>query len=115
MTGSRPKLLTPKDVAELLQISEKTVYKHRRKFCGFNPAGLGVLRFRGEIIKGIMEGQDPKALVLQFPVSGGKLCSKGVYRQAGSRGSQSKTKTRNKTSKDKRTRHGIFRGMQPVS
>jgi len=45
LLGSRPNLLTPKDVAELLQISEKTVYKHRRKFCGFNPAGLGVLRF----------------------------------------------------------------------
>lgn len=40
------KLLTPAEVAELLQIAEKTVYKHSRALCGFKPAGLGFLRFR---------------------------------------------------------------------
>ena len=53
------KLLTPAEVAELLQIAEKTVYKHSRALCGFKPAGLGFLRFRREIIYDIMEGQDP--------------------------------------------------------
>ena len=34
------KLLTLVEVAELLQIAEKTVYKHSRTLCGFKPVGL---------------------------------------------------------------------------
>lgn len=57
--GSRPEhpqaLLTPADVAELLQIDVKTVYKHQRRLCGFHPAGIRCLRFRREVIYDIME------------------------------------------------------------
>ena len=72
------KLMTPTDVAELLQISEKTVYKHSKVLFGFRPAGLGILRFRREIIHGIMEGQDPRHLALQFPVSRTEVCKQRV-------------------------------------
>jgi len=108
LTPPRPhKLLTPSDVAELLQISEKTVYKHRERFYGFNPAGLGILRFRGEIIYGIMEGQDPEALVLQFPVSKNELRGQGVSDKTGGVRSQGRKKKTIKSTADK-GRHGIF-------
>ena len=100
-------LLTPADVAELLQVSEKTVYKHRNKLCGFNPAGLGVLRFRKEIIYGIMEGQEPEALVLQFPVSKGNVCRKRIQNKKGSNISPRKQKKRIKRETDE-NRHGLF-------
>ena len=103
-------LLNPTDVAKLLRISEKTVYKHREKLCGFKPAGLGVLRFRKEIIYGIMEGQDPKTLVLQFPVSKRDLCIERVQNQTRS----SDSKRREKKSSEKSTtsnRHGLFGGL----
>lgn len=49
------KLLTPKDVAKLLQISEKTVYKHQRRLCDFHPVGIKCLRFRAKDIYDIMK------------------------------------------------------------
>ncbi len=106
-------LLTPSDVAELLQISEKTVYKHSGKFCGFRPAGLGILRFRKEIIYGIMEGQDPKTLVLQFPVSDSNLCRKRIPNKKGSGSSKGRKTERveNPTSID---RHGLLGSLQPL-
>ncbi len=52
------KLLTPEQVADLLQISVKTVYEKSDRFGGFYPAGIRVLRFRQEVINGIMEGQN---------------------------------------------------------
>ena len=104
-------LLTPTDVAELLQISEKTVYKHSREFFGFKPAGLGILRFRKEIIYGIMEGQDPKALVLQFPVSERNLCGERVQNEKRSGDGKGREKKRTKESTTKSNRHGIFGGV----
>ena len=55
MTTTPPKLLKPKDVAEILKVSVKTVYKHQRRLCGFHPAGIGCLRFRQEDIYNIIE------------------------------------------------------------
>lgn len=107
MTKQRPNLLTPSDVAELLQISEKTVYKHREKLGGFNPAGLGVLRFREEIIYGIMEGQSPERLVLQFPVSDQNLCGERVQDKSRGQRNQGRQTERGKITKI-RDRHGIF-------
>ena len=78
---NRNKLLTPSDVAELLQNSENTVYKHVKKLGGFKPGGIGVWRFRQEVIYGIMEGQDPEALVLQFSVSKTKFTQPGDSKQ----------------------------------
>ena len=48
-------LLTPKQVAALLQISTRTVYDNARKLGGFYPAGIRVLRFRREDINAIMQ------------------------------------------------------------
>lgn len=103
-------LLTPSDVAELLNISEKTVYKHSEKFCGFKPAGLGILRFRKEIIYGIMEGQDPETLVLQFPVSEQAVCGKGVQNQKRSSLSKREKKKRAESSTEE-NRHGLLGGL----
>lgn len=43
-------LLWPKEVASLLNISVRTVYKNFRKLGGFYPAGMRVLRFRPDVI-----------------------------------------------------------------
>ncbi|HCY83945.1 MAG TPA: hypothetical protein DHV36_02290 [Desulfobacteraceae bacterium] len=108
MNTSRPhRLMTPAEVAELLQISEKTVYKHRSKLCGFKPAGLGVLRFRQEVIYGIMEGQDPQRLVLQFPVSDPNVCRPGLQNQSRGQDRQRRKKKAGQRPKD-RNRHGLF-------
>ena len=49
------KLLTPQEVAEILNISVEAVYKHKRALCGLYPAGIKVLRFREDIIYGIIQ------------------------------------------------------------
>ncbi len=49
-------LLTPKQVAELLSISVRTVYDHSIRLGGFYPAGIKALRFRRDVIEAIMEG-----------------------------------------------------------
>jgi len=49
-------LLTPKQVAELLKVSLKTVYDNIKLLGGFWPAGIRVLRFRHEDIERILEG-----------------------------------------------------------
>ena len=103
-------LLKPSKVAELLNMSEKTVYKHRKKLYGFKPAGLGILRFRKEIIYGIMEGQDPKALVLQFPVSETIICGKRIQNQK--RSCISKRGKKKDAEKPTETnRHGLLGSM----
>src|SRR4030042_959697 len=50
-------LLTLADVAHLLHLSPKTVYKHKRRLGGFYPAGIGALRFSPEVIHGVLAGQ----------------------------------------------------------
>nr|WP_321401995.1 helix-turn-helix domain-containing protein [uncultured Desulfobacter sp.] len=111
---NKNKLLTPSDVAELLQISENTVYKHVKRLGGFKPGGIGVWRFRQEVIYGIMEGQDPEALVLQFSVSKRNLRSQGIQDKNGSGGSSGKKKGRRKEKSDL-NRHGLLDAMQLVS
>ena len=49
-------LLTPKQVAEILNLSVRTVYDHRIRLGGFYPAGIKALRFRRDVIEAIMEG-----------------------------------------------------------
>src|SRR5208337_1894845 len=50
-------LLTPQEVADLLQISIKSVYRHKNRLGGFYPAGIGSLRFSPEAINGVLAGQ----------------------------------------------------------
>lgn len=95
------KLLTPKDVAELLNISVRTVYDNAKRLGGFYPFGLRVLRFSPEAIHEHLEGQITKVLRLQVPVSAQGLGSKGIQNALGSKhhtrkapaGSQGQIKT----------------------
>ncbi len=52
-------LLTVADVARLLNLSSKTVYKHKRRLGGFYPAGIRVLRFSPETIQELLAGAVP--------------------------------------------------------
>jgi len=52
-------LLTPKQIAELLNLSVRTVYD-RVRLGGFYPAGIKTLRFRRDVIEAIMEGHSFK-------------------------------------------------------
>ena len=49
-------LLMPKQVAELLYLSVRTVYDHSIRLGRFYPAGIKALRFRRHVIEAIMEG-----------------------------------------------------------
>ena len=64
-------LLTPQQVADLLQISVRTVYDHARDLGGFYPAGLRVLRFNPGVIYGYMEGQGKGSLAISVRVPRG--------------------------------------------
>jgi len=64
------RLMTPEDVADLLRISTRSVYDHKDRFGGFYPAGLRVLRFRGEVIRELMEGQGKPNVQVQIPDQG---------------------------------------------
>jgi hypothetical protein len=60
-------LLTPEEVAGLLQLSVRTIYANARLLGGFYPAGIRALRFRRETIHAIMEG--PQNRQVEIPVS----------------------------------------------
>jgi hypothetical protein len=81
--GYKCRLLTPQEVADLLQISVRTVYGRALSLGGFYPAGIGVLRFNQEVIYGIMEGQKSQGVVLQFRVPEEKLCREGIRNKKG--------------------------------
>jgi hypothetical protein len=76
-------LLTPKEVARCLKISHRTVYENKNRLGGFYPAGLRVLRFRKEVINGIMEGQKAQRLEVQLPVSKAELRWRRSSHQSG--------------------------------
>src|SRR5208283_4085140 len=99
-------LLTVEDVANFLQISQRTVYDNSRKLGGFYPHGLRVLRFRPEVIYGNMEGQETEGMGLRVPISkeiirGGRFCN---TRECGS--GKSKTQGRVK-GEEKPDRHRL--------
>jgi hypothetical protein len=60
-------LLTPNQVAEMLKVSVRTVYGNSRRLGGFYPAGIKVLRFREEVIRGIMEGPGNREMEILLP------------------------------------------------
>ena len=62
-------LMTVKEVARCLKISIRTVYDNQNRLGGIYPAGIKVLRFRKDIIDGIMEGQKTRGLEIQLCVS----------------------------------------------
>ena len=78
-------LLTPEEVAQLLQISIRTVYAQARRLGGFYPAGIRALRFRREAIYAIMEGPQNRQLAVSVPAS--KVAQEQNRLQNQSRGS----------------------------
>lgn len=51
------KLMSVQEVADLLQISPKSVYKHALALGGFHPAGVRCLRFHPEVIHDCLQRQ----------------------------------------------------------
>ena len=73
------KLLTVSDVANLLQISERTVYDNAQKLGGFYPANIRVLRFPSmEDFLGDLERQKNQGMDLQVQISGQVLRRSGI-------------------------------------
>ncbi len=66
-------LLTPRQVAKLLQLSLATIYAKARSLGGFYPAGIKALRFRRETIHAIMEGPQDRKVPHPVPASGQKV------------------------------------------
>ncbi len=94
-------LLTPEEVANLLQISIKTVYENALRLGGFYPAGIRKLRFRYEFIQKIMEGPD-------------RVLSQGRSRHDGKRGTEKASQEPCGGSEDP-NRHGLLGPKQSVS
>lgn len=88
-------LLTPKDVASLLRISPRSIYRRVRELGGFwlSPR---MLRFTQEGIDAYLEGK--QRLAVQVPVSRARASGRG--------GAQGGTK-KDRTGQDP-NRHGIF-------
>ena len=103
------KLLTPEQVAEILQISVRTVYENRKRLGGFYPFGIRVLRFREEVINGSVVGQGKEYLALRVPVQG--AASYGIGGNKGRRKNR-KGKPQEKGNggfgEEDPNRHGLF-------
>jgi len=100
-------LLTPKQVAELLQVSPRTVYDNKHRLGGFYPAGIRVLRFRREIIYGLMEGQKTEGLGIRFSVQGQEIRRQGIQNQGGGKSIKGETKEPSQEHQTNPTRHGL--------
>lgn len=101
------KLLTPQDVADLLQISIGTVYSHARTLGGFYPFGIQVLRFRAEDIHERLEGMG--GVTRPLPAQRDKIQRERLQnaeRIIRSRGQAGKRAEAADAGED---RHGIFR------
>jgi len=73
-------LLTPNQVADLLQVSVRTVYENAKRLGGFYPAGIKVLRFKEGVIRGIMEGSAKRPLEVSVSSHG-----EAIRRRVGTR------------------------------
>lgn len=100
-------LLTPTQVAELLQISTRTVYENKHRLGGFYPAGIRVLRFRKEVIYGIVEGQETKRLGIRLSVQGQEVRRQGIQNQGRGKGIQGETQEGSQKHQTDPTRHGL--------
>ncbi|MBW1987371.1 MAG: helix-turn-helix domain-containing protein [Deltaproteobacteria bacterium] len=60
-------LLTPQEVADLLKISIKTVYKRKHLLGAVYPAGIKALRFKPEAVNAVMEGRRCMAVSISTP------------------------------------------------
>lgn len=95
-------LLTPEQVADLLQISVKTVKKAsvRQRLGGFYPVGLRALRFRPEVIRGVLAGQG-QGVEIQVREGGQDLFRPMVCHQGGCPGGEGGAPQAPKTNAEK--------------
>lgn len=98
-------LLTPQNVADLLQIPIGTVYKRKNTLGGFYPAGLKVLRFNPGVIYAIMEGRQNVALSVS--VSRETPQQTGIRNQGRGKGGNGDSQARIKKSSPADNRHGF--------
>lgn len=107
-------LLTPQDVADLLQISVKTVYAHAKKLGGFYPLGIQVLRFRAEEIYERLEGTG--RISLSLPVQRDQIQRERIQNAERSKSGRGRAKKGSGiAAKEDGDRHGLFRYCQTVS
>ena len=99
-------LLTPKEVANLLKVSPRTVYDRASDLGGFYPAGIRVLRFKQEVIRGCLEGQGKKGLEVQLPVPGAGVRRGRPSNKTGGNVSQRGQEKSTQANKDD-DRHGL--------
>ncbi len=109
LRGSTVELMTSREVARCLKISVRTVYNNKNRLGGFYPAGLGILRFREDLIYGIMEGQNTQGLEIQLPVSGKGLRRGRPSNQSRSQKGKGRSKSRGpkEYTKTNPARHGL--------
>ena len=100
-------LLTPKEVANLLKVSTRTVYDHADDLGGFYPAGIGALRFNQRTIDVIMERQTTESMAVLFPVPGRDIYRKRIHNTAPS-GNDQVIQTVGSKEAEKTDRHGLF-------
>ncbi|MCK4984051.1 MAG: helix-turn-helix domain-containing protein [Desulfobacterales bacterium] len=100
-------LLTPKQVAEILQISTRTVYENKHRLGGFYPAGIRVLRFRKEVIYGLMERQETGGLGVRFPAQGETVRRQGIQNEGRGEVGQGEAQKGNKEYQTDPARHGL--------
>ena len=114
--NEREGLLTVKDVAKLLKMSARTVYKRQRELGGFKPAGIGCVRFDPEVINGILLGPRAEALAIPIQTRRDQIYKKRIqdqerFRRGGS-GTSKGTKGRSTSDSDP---YGLLRLCSSIS
>ena len=108
-------LMTVEDVAALLNISECAVYEHKDSLGGFYPANIRVLRFRPEVIYGVMEGQSPQGLAIRVPAQGETVRRGRPRKQKGGNGGPGEAQGGDKPGAGlSADHHGLFRYCQTL-
>jgi predicted transcriptional regulator len=102
-------LLTVEEVADLLKISPRAVYKYRQRLGGFYPFGIRVLRFRREEIYAHLERG--RKLEIPVPVAGEKIFPARIQNQGIGQGGNGEAKgaTHGCRGANDSDRHGLFR------
>gem|GEM_PF-3343057 len=107
------KLLSVKEVAEILNLSPRTIYDNARRLGGFYPAGIRVLRFNPEVIRGIMEGKG--RMEVQVSIPGEKISRRNLSDPCGGAGgSGRKEKKRACLPPTDPDRHNLPAGRKPL-
>jgi hypothetical protein len=105
-------LMTPQEVADLLKISIKTVYKEKHRLGGVYPGGLRVLRFLPEVIHAAM-AIPAREVAIPVRAYGEGLRGGGVQHQEGRPGRRRSPQERStKEVVASAIEHGLLRGRR---